>query len=476
MKCLECNKDFKSISNTHLLKCCGLTIKEYAIKHCIPIEVLFSKANRQSLKLTSEQMEEANKKRSNTARNKQTATLTYEESQVIVGSLLGDGYIFRGKNSQKTTYLILEQGIKQLNYLWWKGLKLKRLEPKFYQYYAYSPVKKRYSTINQVRTPSMYMIGDLIPHLYSPTGGKFIDPEFLEYVDPLALAIWFMDDGSKGPSGGTLATQSFSTSDNIIIRDFLKTKFNIESSVHFDTKDMPFIYFNKKGFDRLIEIIEPHMFYQMMYKLGKTDLPECTLSKRVIFDACHFLDEYDGKCANLHGGRYELWVSVKGPVDPSTGMVLDYGYMKTILDRYIVNLFDHNCLNYQVNNLGWRSTTELICMFIWKTLIEFFPTLSKLELFETEGSKCEYIGPSLDEMKKDKTLDILTLFTEKDIIWRERIITEFGDMFNNVDDHIEESEDVNIEILTEDPKSIKLIKLSELLTKLPKNMREIGGL
>jgi len=61
-------------------------------------------------------------------------------------------------------------------------------------------------------------------------------------------------------------------------------------------------------------------------------------------------------------------------------------------------------------------------MYIWKVLIEFFPNLYKLELHETEGSKCEYIGPSLKEMKHDKTLDMLNLFKEKDIKWREKLL------------------------------------------------------
>jgi 6-pyruvoyl tetrahydropterin synthase/QueD family protein len=461
VKCLECGKDFKSISNTHLLKCCGLTIKEYAIKNCIPIETLFSECHRNSVKLNSEQMAKANQKRTEMTRNKQIQTLTYEESQIIIGSLLGNGYFFRGQN-KNSIYLILEQEIVQLNYLLWKGSKLSRLGAKFYQYYRYNPVKNRYTTYNQIRTQNLYIFGNLIEYFYNSTG-KYINSEILEYVDPLALAIWFMDDGThpEGLTWGSLATQSFSKSDNELIADFLKTKFNIGCRIAKDAKNMSYIFFNKEQFKQLSNIIEPHIFYQMGYKIGKVPLPECILSKRVIFDSSHFLDEYNGKCSNLHGGRYELWVSVKGPIDPRTGMVLDYGYMKTVLDKYIVELFDHHCLNYSVAELGWRSTTELICIYIWKVLIEFFPNLYKIELHETEGSKCEYSGPSLSEMKHDKTLDILNTFQEKDTKWRERIIIEFKDLFSNVDF---ESEDINIGNYKDLSKtSTKLIKLSQFL-------------
>jgi len=175
MKCLECNKEFKSISNAHLLKCCGLTIKEYAIKHCIPIETLVSETNN------------SNKKASQIARNKQIQVLTHEETQTVIGSLLGNGYFFRDQNKNSTN-LILEESITQLNYLWWKGSKLKRLGAKFYQYYRYDDVKKRYTTYNQIRTESLYIFNDLVSYFYN-TNGKYINSEILEYIDPLALAI-----------------------------------------------------------------------------------------------------------------------------------------------------------------------------------------------------------------------------------------------------------------------------------------------
>jgi len=91
-----------------------------------------------------------------------------------------------------------------------------------------------------------------------------------------------MDSGtySKDLTWGTLATQSFSKSDNDIICDFFKTKFNINSKVLKDAKDMPYILFNKNDFNKLVEIINPHIFYQMKYKINGEHLPECILSKK----------------------------------------------------------------------------------------------------------------------------------------------------------------------------------------------------
>ena len=84
----------------------------------------------------------------------------------------------------------------------------------------------------------------------------------------------------------------------------------------------------------------------------------------------------------------------------------------------------------------------------------------KIELHETEGSKCEYSGPSLEEMKKDKSLDILNIFSEKDKSWRDRIITEFSELFTNID---EETVDIDIQTIDLNGESV-LRPLSEIIS------------
>lgn len=58
------------------------------------------------------------------------------------------------------------------------------------------------------------------------------------------------------------------------------------------------------------------------------------------FDAAHILPEYPGKCRNLHGHTYTLEVFVSGGIDDVTGMVMDYNYLKKVVDK-ILNSYDH---------------------------------------------------------------------------------------------------------------------------------------
>jgi len=72
--------------------------------------------------------------------------------------------------------------------------------------------------------------------------------------------------------------------------------------------------------------------------------------RRFHFDAAHRLPNYDGKCADLHGHRWEFDVGLTGKVDPETGMVIDFGIIKEIVNDKVVSVLDHKYLNDIVEN------------------------------------------------------------------------------------------------------------------------------
>jgi 6-pyruvoyltetrahydropterin/6-carboxytetrahydropterin synthase len=60
----------------------------------------------------------------------------------------------------------------------------------------------------------------------------------------------------------------------------------------------------------------------------------------------HALKGYDGPCRNIHGHSYELYVTVIGkPLNdagsPKNGMLMDFGDLKKIVRKCIVEEFDH---------------------------------------------------------------------------------------------------------------------------------------
>ena len=71
------------------------------------------------------------------------------------------------------------------------------------------------------------------------------------------------------------------------------------------------------------------------------------LTKEFSFESAHALWGYDGKCREVHGHSYRLFVTIKGePVSdessPKLGMVMDFGELKAIVSREITNRLDHS--------------------------------------------------------------------------------------------------------------------------------------
>ncbi len=71
------------------------------------------------------------------------------------------------------------------------------------------------------------------------------------------------------------------------------------------------------------------------------------LTKEFTFESAHALDGYDGKCREIHGHSYRLFVTVCGEPsqeesNPKRGMVMDFGHLKAIVGREIVDRLDHS--------------------------------------------------------------------------------------------------------------------------------------
>ena len=71
------------------------------------------------------------------------------------------------------------------------------------------------------------------------------------------------------------------------------------------------------------------------------------LTKEFSFEMSHALEGYDGLCSQIHGHSYRMFVTVIGePVDdlanPKYGMVMDFGELKKIVNRLIVDRYDHS--------------------------------------------------------------------------------------------------------------------------------------
>jgi 6-pyruvoyltetrahydropterin/6-carboxytetrahydropterin synthase len=133
------------------------------------------------------------------------------------------------------------------------------------------------------------------------------------------------------------------------------------------------------------------------------------LTRRERFNAAHKMwnpewsDEKNmeiyGKCANpnWHGHNYELFVTVKGPINPSTGYLVDLKKVSAIINKLIIEELDHKNLNLDVSFLkGKLCSTENLCVAIWEELENELNLLEcklhSIKLHETENNYVEYFG------------------------------------------------------------------------------------
>lgn len=132
-----------------------------------------------------------------------------------------------------------------------------------------------------------------------------------------------------------------------------------------------------------------------------------SVSRRAHFNAAHRLNnpnwdgeknaEIFGKCnlPNYHGHNYVLIATVRGPIDPVTGFVIDLKVLNDIIDEEILERFDHKNLNLDTEEFkNLNPTAENIAVVIWDLLRKRVNTDLKLKvtLYETERNFVEYEG------------------------------------------------------------------------------------
>jgi len=131
------------------------------------------------------------------------------------------------------------------------------------------------------------------------------------------------------------------------------------------------------------------------------------LTRKAEFSAAHyywndtFSDEENartfGKCANKngHGHNYTLEVTVEGNVDPVSGFVVDLKWLRDVIDREVLQVYDHRHLNLEVPDFKDAiPTTENIAIAIWKRLAPKMESakLHRIRVYEMPDLFADYYG------------------------------------------------------------------------------------
>ena len=150
-------------------------------------------------------------------------SLTKYEKAIVIGCLLGDGAM----RCKDNALLEINRSVKQKVYVDWKYNALQRL--------VATPPKLRRAGSNRIAyrftTRSLPELTDIYKRFYI-NGSKIVPDDLL--IDPLSLAVWFMDDGCKSYRAVYFNTQKFDNESQQRLRNMLKKQFGIATSLNKD--------------------------------------------------------------------------------------------------------------------------------------------------------------------------------------------------------------------------------------------------
>lgn len=116
------------------------------------------------------------------------------------------------------------------------------------------------------------------------------------------------------------------------------------------------------------------------------------ITKDFRFDAAHTLIRQiaaEGS-RRIHGHSYRAQVTLRGTVDPTSGMVLDLGAIEQRLTN-ARDALDHRFLD-EVPDLG-PATMENLASWIWQSLRADCPQLVRVTVYrDSAGESCSYWG------------------------------------------------------------------------------------
>ncbi|MGB3895414.1 intein-containing recombinase RecA [Mycolicibacter sinensis] len=198
--------------------------------------------------------------------------LSDQQFQVVLGSLMGDGNLSPNRCDRNGVRFRLGHGANQVEYLQWKTALMgnighsKRENAAGSHFVDFTPLPE---------------LGELQRAVYLGDGKKFFSEDYLKALTPLALAIWYMDDGSftlrsKGlqerTAGGSgrleICVEAMSEGTRTRLCDYLRDTHGLDVRLRLSgTAGKAVLVFSTAATAKFQELVAPYMAPSMEYKL-----------------------------------------------------------------------------------------------------------------------------------------------------------------------------------------------------------------
>ena len=111
-----------------------------------------------------------------------------------------------------------------------------------------------------------------------------------------------------------------------------------------------------------------------------------------------------GKDIFIHGHNYLLDITVTGPIDESSGFIINLRELNQLINEHVIDVLDHCQVEKDIHWFKNRQpSTENLVIFIWEQIVRKVPEPAKLhsiKLRETPTIYTEYFGPEAGDEKK----------------------------------------------------------------------------
>jgi recombination protein RecA len=198
--------------------------------------------------------------------------LSDQQFQVVLGSLMGDGNLSPNRRDRNGVRFRLGHGAKQVEYLQWKTDLLGNIK---------HSVRENANGARFVDFTPLPELAELQRAVYLGDGKKFLSEEYLKALTPLALAIWYMDDGSfsvrsKGlqarTAGGSgrieICVEAMSEESRVRLRDYLRDTHGLDVRLRQSgAAGKAVLVFSTVATAKFQELVAPYMAPSMEYKL-----------------------------------------------------------------------------------------------------------------------------------------------------------------------------------------------------------------
>lgn len=183
----------------------------------------------------------------------------------VIGTVLGDGCL--GKNRMDDVFLIVQHCAKQKEYVEYKR--------KLFDSFTIMSMKFKMTNFNHPSFRFSTLVHPTLKDMRSKIyidGKKRVTKEILEHLTILGFALWYMDDGHKDAHDDYhLCTHAFPLEDQKVIRDQLRRKFDIWTTIRKDGK-YHFLYICRRSREQFEKLMIPFIIPCMKYKLRTSAL------------------------------------------------------------------------------------------------------------------------------------------------------------------------------------------------------------